>query len=148
MVSMEDGSPVPDWINLEGDSLVFTPTPADTGCVSVVLTATNLAGASVADTFEVCVDKVNLVDISAGKFEVLLYPNPTPGEVNIDLKPSALRDIQLTVFDITGKPVLLRQYRPSDRIIFDMTGSATGMYFVRIDFDGHSVLKKLVVDKQ
>jgi len=147
-VSMADGSPVPDWIDLEGDSLVFTPVPADTGCVNVVLTATNMAGASVSDTFEVCVDYANLVDISAGKFEVQLYPNPTPGEVNIDLKPGALREILVTVFDITGKPVLVRNYSPSGRIIFDMTGRATGMYFVRIDFDGHSVLKKLVVERQ
>ena len=147
-VSMADGSPVPDWINLEGDSLVFTPVPADTGCVLVILTATNQAGASVADTFEICVVLANRVNISIGKFEVQLYPNPTPGEVNIDLKPGAMREIQLTVFDITGKPVLLRNYSPSGRIIFDMTGGATGMYFVRIDFDGHSVLKKLVVERQ
>ena len=68
--------------------------------------------------------------------------------MNIDLKPGAMREIQLTVFDITSKPVLLRNYSPSGRIIFDMTGGATGMYFVRIDFDGHSVLKKLVVERQ
>jgi len=53
---------------------------------------------------------------------------------------------------ITGKQVLRKQFRAAERITFDMSGKVSGMYFVKLDFEGKQVLvwkeNKLPCDKQ
>lgn len=145
----EDGNPLPDWIHLTGDTLVFTPSPADSGCVSIVVTATSPGLVSTSDTFQVCASDLTGIDyLFPGVFEVIMYPNPTPGKVTIDLTPDTRDDIELIVLDITGKLVLQKQYSPSGRILFDLSNNATGMYFVHLEFGGVHLVKKLVVDRR
>ena len=114
-----------------------------------MVTATSPGNASVADTFQVCADDLTGIDhLFPGVFEIIMYPNPTPGKVAVDMTPGTRDDIQLTVLDITGKMVLQKQYSPSGRILFDLSNNATGMYFVHLEFGGVHLVKKLVVDRR
>jgi hypothetical protein len=145
----EDESQLPDWATIVGDSLIATPMIADTGCVNIVVQASD-GEYSASDTFSVCVEgyPTSITDIGAGKFEVNLYPNPTRGMVNVDVESLSISDVELTVLDITGKQVLRKKYRAAERITFDMSDKVSGMYFVKLDFEGKQVLKKLVVDRK
>ena len=146
--AIEGTDTLPGWATFENDTLIFGPTIADTGCVNIVITATDTSGATVRDTFEVCVDgyPVGIEDLDEESFEVAMYPNPTAGKVNLEFK-SGVYDVELSVMDITGKTVFRKSYTASGRIVFDISGKVAGMYFVKMDIDGTQVLKKLIVKK-
>ncbi len=146
--AIEGPDTLPGWATFENDTLIFRPTIADTGCVNIVITATDTSGATDRDTFEVCVDgyPVGIEDLDEGSFEVAMYPNPTAGKVNLEFK-SGVYDVELSVMDITGKTVFRKSYTASGRIVFDMSDKIAGMYFVKMDIDGTQVVKKLIVKK-
>ncbi len=148
MAAIEGPDTLPGWATFENDTLIFRPTIADTGCVNIVITATDTSGAMARDTFEVCVDgyPVGIEDLGEGSFEVAMYPNPTSGKVNLEFK-SGVYDVELSVMDITGKTVFRKSYTASGRIVFDMSDKVAGMYFVKMDIDGTPVVKKLIVKK-
>ena len=60
---------------------------------------------------------------------VNIYPNPTRGEINVYTN---MDQFQLEIFDLTGKTV--RQVAPvnSPNTTMDLTGLASGTYFVRL----------------
>ncbi len=146
--AIEGTDTLPGWATFENDTLIFGPTIADTGCVNIVITATDTSDATAKDTFEVCVDgyPVGIEDLDEGSFEVAMYPNPTAGKVNLEFK-SGVYDVELSVMDITGKTVFRKSYTASGRIVFDMSDKVAGMYFVKMDIDGTQVVKKLIVKK-
>ncbi len=144
-----NGDALPAWMSIENDVLTGTPELADTGCVSIVIQAADPSGAMASDTFDVCVDYVvGINPIAKSQFEVNLYPNPSQGQVNIDLKSSAIQDIDLSVVDLTGRVVLRKQFSAAERITFDMSNNISGMYLVKLEVGGNLILKKLILDRQ
>ena len=148
-VVAEGTDSLPTWAMMTGDTLVFEPLIADTGCVNIVVIATDAGGLSVSDTFEICADgfPVSIGELGINKFEVQMYPNPTRGKVNMEFS-SGIYNVELSVMDITGKVVLQRKYSASENITFDMSGKVSGMYFVKMNIDGNQIVKKLIVDKK
>ena len=148
-IMVEGADTLPAWATMSGDTLICEPMIADTGCVNIVVMATDTSGATAADTFEVCVDgyPTAIGDIGLESFEVEMYPNPTNGQVNIDIS-SGIHNIDLAVIDITGRVVLQKQYSALERVVFDMSGKVAGMYFVNMNIDGERIVKKLIVDNK
>jgi hypothetical protein len=149
-VMKEGGGALPAWATMVGDVLKCTPMIGDTGSVMIVVKATDAAGATVTDTFKITVEgyPVSIDELGAGLFEVNMYPNPTRGEVNLDIKAAGIYDVNLSVVDITGRTVLNRMFSASENIVFDMSGKVSGMYFVHLNLDGKQIVKKLVVDRK
>jgi hypothetical protein len=147
-VKTENGN-LPGWLKLIGDTISGTPMIADTGCINLVVTATDAAGAKTSQTFTYCVEgyPVSIKELGSGVFEVNMYPNPARDKVNIEFNSSEMNEIQLSVTDITGKLILRRQYGVTNKVIFDMSGKSQGMYFVNIQAGENLVVKKLVVNR-
>ena len=146
----EDTDTLPSWAAYEGDTLVCTPMIADTGCVNIVVQATDARGATAADTFQVCVEgyPTSIGEIGSSVLEVQMYPNPTKGKVNLDINSSEVQDVELSVVDITGRIVMRQKYSALRTIQFDMSGNVSGMYFVQLNLDGVQVLKKLIYNRE
>ncbi len=145
----ENGDDLPAWMSIENDILTGTPEIADTGCVTLVIQAMDPDGAMASDTFDVCVDyTVGLNPIAKNQFEVNLYPNPSGGHVNIDLKSSIIQDVDLSVMDLTGRVVLRKQFSAAEHITFDMSNNISGMYLIKIESGGNRILKKLILDRK
>jgi len=51
--------------------------------------------------------------------------------------------ITVTVLDINGKQVLSKKYRVAERILFDMSDKVSGMYFIKLDFEGTNSTEKI-----
>jgi hypothetical protein len=79
-------------------------------------------------------------------FEVAMYPNPARGIVHLDITTSNVQNVKLTLVDITGRLLLQKQISAAEHITLDMSGKVSGIYFVKFDFEGKQVLKKLVVE--
>jgi len=148
-IYQEDTDTIPVWMNYENDTLTIQPTIGDTGCVNIVVQALDLGGLSAKDTFQVCVKDipVNIDNILAGKVDLLLYPNPTQGEVIIEITSSSIISIvDLVVLDIKGRQIFNKKYQNTEKIIFDLSDRVPGMYFVKLNIDGNQIVKKLIVD--
>jgi hypothetical protein len=148
-VMVEGADSLPAWATMLGDTLVCEPMIADTGCVNIVVMATDTSGATASDTFEVCVDgyPTAVGGFDMENLEVQMYPNPTNGRVNIEIS-SGLHDIDLSVMDMTGRVVMQKQYSALEKVVFDMSGKVAGMYFVHMNIDGERIIKKLIVDNK
>ena len=144
-----DSTPLPDWIQYLNDSIWLQPMAADSGCVDILVTATNDFNMSVSDTFEVCVKSivVSISEIDEGKFEVRMYPNPSAGEVNIKFGQLSTGEIEIFVSNINGARIFQQTYLPADQLSIDLSDEVSGMYFVKIISDGREVVKKLVLKK-
>jgi hypothetical protein len=89
-------------------------------------------------------DDTTSVHIHYPEFEVVLYPNPTTGELRIEIAGQARNDAKnIEIFDISGRKLLSHTANP--HIIFDISHFESGVYFVKITADsGHSVTKKII----
>ncbi len=149
---MEEGADIlPSWAVYENDTLYCTPMIEDMGCSNIVVTAIDGEGATVSDTFQICVEGYPLAigDLDdGGLLNVELYPNPTQGEAVVHINSSEIEDIEIAVMDISGRMVMRKQYSGEQTIRIDMSGKVSGMYFIRLTLDGKQVIKKLILDKK
>ncbi|MBL7792681.1 MAG: T9SS type A sorting domain-containing protein [Saprospiraceae bacterium] len=130
--------------------LVASQTIAMPGCIQMGLVATNYtANSTVTATFA-------NVNISGGvspltvspdtPTAVAVYPNPTTGEVNIDLRAYAGRAVRLEVCNLFGQ---VMHYVDIDEVQhepvhLDLSGYAKGAYLIRIITDGAPAVTKLL----
>ncbi|MBN2774858.1 MAG: HYR domain-containing protein, partial [Prolixibacteraceae bacterium] len=146
------GSELPGWIYLSGDTLFANPSETDTGFVSVLAMAKDIAGMAVSDTFNIYVlsNKKKNAKITNGElteFNTRLYPNPTKGLVKIEFSKVIYKELGLSVFDNTGQVVFEKTFTRGEDITFDLSGMVSGLYFVRLESGGNLIIKKLMVDK-
>ncbi|HOI48583.1 MAG TPA: HYR domain-containing protein, partial [Prolixibacteraceae bacterium] len=137
-VGLEGNQPLPSWLTFANDTLRAAPMLQDTGCVTVVVRATDLSGAFVEDQFRLCVDgyPVGIGDIEKSSPTVRLYPNPTTGQVRVDLGVRMIKPVGVTVYNLTGREVFRRDYFSGEELTFDMSPYVTGLYLVKITVDG------------
>jgi len=83
---------------------------------------------------------VGIKEKGEGRKEIVLYPNPTTGELKVTSYELQVTSIE--VFDIYGRKVL----EPSLTVLrsYDLTILQPGIYFVKILTDNGVVVKKLV----
>ncbi|HRD83405.1 MAG TPA: T9SS type A sorting domain-containing protein, partial [Saprospiraceae bacterium] len=82
------------------------------------------------------------------EFEV--YPNPTGGELNVDLTQYIGRDVRIEAYSIEGK---LLHFKEIDEVqttleMLDLSQYADGMYFVKVQSrDLPAVTKRVVLNR-
>ncbi len=78
-------------------------------------------------------DLQRVTPLSADTYQANIYPNPTPGNLNLELmNPGS--GYQVEVIDLTGK--VLQTLQATDKICqIDMSDYPAGQYFVRISSD-------------
>lgn len=75
--------------------------------------------------------------------EISIYPNPTDGIFTVQLSAS-IKTGTITVYDVLSKEVLFQQLNTSNTTI-DLSSQDKGAYFVRIQIDNESIVKKLIL---
>jgi hypothetical protein len=89
---------------------------------------------------------IGLEDLSLANL-VKVYPNPASNEVFIDLKMGYEGTLFIEVVDVNGKSHLVRNIRTngSETLTMDVSGLATGQYFVRIQADNQMDIQSLQI---
>lgn len=103
--------------------------------VSVRFTVGYTLGATEEITFE------ELIDV---------YPNPTKGEFTLDMSIPGADEAVVEIFDAVGRQVYgekIALYGGNRQLPLSLSGREAGIYFVRINFDGRSETKRIVVNK-
>lgn len=101
------------------------------------LTVTEDNGCSDSET--IIVNWVNYIKEISN--ELSIYPNPTDGQLNVVLDDANIDN--LTIINILGE-VVYRVNPQTNKIRIDVSSFAVGTYFIRLDFEDQSVVRKFV----
>jgi len=79
------------------------------------------------------------------RFEV--YPNPFGKDIRLQITDDRYKEIKnIKIFDITGKEVMVYEIKDkaSVKLAIDTRGLPCGVYFLQVEADGESVIRKVV----
>lgn len=75
---------------------------------------------------------------------VQLFPNPSTDKITISLNDLS-QETQLSIFTISGQKIASEKYRNADSIELNVSGFQSGIYFLKVETENDSFLKKFVV---
>jgi hypothetical protein len=80
--------------------------------------------------------------------EVLIYPNPTNGIVNLSVDFLSEKDALIQVYSFDGRLIETRSYtNVSDlNTIIDLNTNSKGIYFVRLSTESVQLVKRIVFE--
>ncbi len=135
------------WSNGATTAEITDLAPGDYTCT---VTSTDASGCSPEPAIiTVTVETLIAVDDIEILNSLTVAPNPTRGNVYIDMDLSQTATVTLAVTDVTGK--IVAQFDPQNTSSFqtsvDLSHLANGLYFARITVDGDSVVKKIQLSK-
>ncbi|MRT16045.1 T9SS type A sorting domain-containing protein [Vitellibacter sp. q18] len=128
---------------------VITQSPAagtmvNIGVTTMTMTATDAAGNEDSCTFTVTVDVLVGVGDSNFANNLLLYPNPTSGAITLKNNTAAVLD-SMVITDVKGRIIKnINLSEMGSEAVFSINDLATGLYFVRINAQNASVVKRVV----
>ncbi len=121
----------------------------------LTITETSTAGLPATKTY-VYVDSLRqfagiepIKDIS--KTELKLYPNPAKDQITIEYNLNTTAEVDISVYDLTGKKVKTLLKKEQNRGSYELPvnllsdGFNKGIYFIKLNVDNNTIVKKLVV---
>jgi hypothetical protein len=121
------------------------------GSVTLTLTAAPVSPCATpaADTRIIHFDgPTGIADGTAGQISMTISPNPSAGLFKLSLGGMESRNVTVTVSEITGRPIIQRSFDTSviNPLQFDLTGYPKGLYLVKVQTVGQSVIRKIVIE--
>jgi hypothetical protein len=78
---------------------------------------------------------------------IRIYPNPTSDLINIELSNIMHSDIELELFDITGRKIIARKSIKSQKHVMDISKLSSGIYLLNVLTDA-VVIKSVKIIKE
>jgi len=152
---VRNGSNFVGYTSTDGTNwtFAFSATVSMTGCIYVGLFSesinANVVTTATFDNVQINGGVLPLIQapqtpVAASSLSPEVYPNPTTGEVNIDLSSYANPVGTVKVFDAYGKLVLQKQLDGSPLFGMKING-ADGVYSISIEVEGETPVTKRVV---
>jgi plastocyanin len=146
-----------DWVAVS-NSTWCTVTPSGTGSGTLTATYTDNAGTPRVATVTVTVTGLvpQMVTVSQDGTtgvavniinSLLIFPNPTSGQLIVISGESAGKIDDLTVMDITGKTIFNNVISSGQQYKLDLSSYPGGYYFVRVSSDTGTITRKVILDK-
>ncbi|MCF8362615.1 MAG: T9SS type A sorting domain-containing protein, partial [Prolixibacteraceae bacterium] len=146
-LKIEGEESLPQWATFVNNELMLMPASQDTGCYVAEVIATDTYGSSVSETFNICVKlKTGISNTWQKQFSAHVYPNPTAGNVFIDVDSKFENQVKVSVYNNTGKLMLKRNFEPEEDINIDLNSNAPGVYNINIRSLNAKVSKKIILN--
>lgn len=102
------------------------------------------------------IDNINVsgtvgIDEFENSLGLAIYPNPTSSSANVEFTSPSSSNVEITVFDVTGRVVEKSELNGMAGITMKHTINSSnhlnsGIYFISINIDGRKVTKKLIIE--
>ena len=78
-----------------------------------------------------------------------MFPNPTSGNVFVDLNLEARADVQIQITTVMGQTVMTHQFNQAQNSTFELETAQlpTGVYMVKFTIDTDELTKRLIITK-
>ena len=83
----------------------------------------------------------NIDDLAA--FGINIYPNPSSGLFNVAYSNS-VKDAEVIIYSLCGT-VIYKEKHFSNRNVIDISDKSKGMYIIRINVDGKSIISNIIL---
>lgn len=88
-------------------------------------------------------------EITPDDYQVNVYPNPTQGNITIEIYYIEKQDVKIdiSVLDYNGRTLLNRSIKHNDRLItesIDLTGFSKGIYLIETRIADRSIIKRII----
>jgi hypothetical protein len=141
---LSHGDPLPSWLTFDTVTATFTGTPLLIEYLPVVITATDTAGASDSTDLKISVlPHVSIDPVNGKRGQVIIFPNPTTGLINIRLNSDSDQIATAEVCSTQGKIISTERFRHITCI--DMTGHPKGIYWVKLHMDNEIYVGKICI---
>lgn len=101
-------------------------------------------GAGKINAYQAVVHALGVMDVPEhAQAQLAVWPDPTTAEVNI-VAPFTQGTVQLTVLDVTGRPVLKRTGPAAPLLTLDARMLPSGLYLVQLEQDGRKAIARVV----
>jgi len=144
-LQLVNDDPLPGWISFRNDSLFAYPAVGDTGCVDLLLVATDVENEEASSSFSLCVSFPVGINILSDR-DIKVYPNPTTGKVYLDITGITDKITDVAVYNITGQKVLHKTYQENGLLEIDLFGQTSGMYILKAKGEGRDLNFKIILN--
>ncbi|MFH0936180.1 MAG: FISUMP domain-containing protein [Candidatus Woesearchaeota archaeon] len=153
---IDDSTLVTDWVIVQGDnqitiSSIYTyDNNYNFTFVYLTVTCEGLKKSGYSTTFVGYLKNITtgIKETINDDIDVVLYPNPVKGQLNLELTLDRSEEFSITIYNIVGGLIQNRIYRESvgkNLIKFDVQGLSHGVYYTKVQFsDGRSKIMKFV----
>ncbi len=114
-----------------------------------IVTVSNANGCENSDTVQVTFT-AGINNASGSQPIIQVYPNPSNGNLYLNIQDLQSNDIVLNIFDITGKMVYTQPSNPPSNNItklLDLTELTNGVYILQINADGMISQHRFIISK-
>jgi len=101
------------------------------------------------DDIQLYINTSSIMELSVSN-QVLVYPNPTNGTFSFEMDLAEISDIQIVLFDITGKAVWTEVVKPTSLHVsksFNLDHLSSGSYQLSAKIGKKTVTKGLIIEK-
>ena len=121
------------------------------GSVTLALTASALSPCTTpaSDSRVIHINgPIGIAENPATQVRMVISPNPSHGLFTLRISGIDNNDLTITISDITGRTIAIRALNASSsqQEQFDLSGSPKGLYLVKIQTSGESMVRKLVIE--
>ncbi|MHA6246398.1 T9SS type A sorting domain-containing protein [Pontibacter sp. CAU 1760] len=93
-------------------------------------------------------EKENPLNLDSSEGNVAIYPNPSNGVFTISISNLESRKVVLRIMNVIGNEILHETLTRTDGQLsktVDLNRYAKGLYYVKLEADGHSIVRRVVV---
>jgi len=124
-----------------------TPSIEVTEPGTYAVTVTNEQGCSNTDTITISVDmSTSLIPLLDSR-DLRLQPNPATDRLLVEYVGDRLSEVELFVYDVTGRTHLYKRYGPERRIDLMLGSIASGIYFIRWQMQGGVIIRRFIIQE-
>jgi len=121
------------------------------GSVTLTLTASALSPCTTpaSDSRVIHINgPIGIAENPGTQVRMVISPNPSHGLFTLRISGIDNKDLTITISDITGRTIAHRALNgsASQQEQFDLSGSPKGLYLVKIQTSGESIIRKLVIE--
>jgi len=89
---------------------------------------------------------VNINEINSDNIDILIYPNPTANNLNINIKNCLNNDFSINLFNISGQTVNIPIKKHKENLFStDISMLKEGIYFIQLTSKAKTIIKKIVI---
>ena len=93
-------------------------------------------------------EKQNPLNLESSDEKIAIYPNPSNGVFTITAKNLAATTANLSIINVIGNEIFHEELTRSDAqfsVTVDLNNYAKGLYYVKLETDGYSTVRRVVV---
>lgn len=144
--TLSNGNALPSWLSFNIDTKTFSGTPIEVGSISLKITVTDTANASVSSTFTLKINNSTTSIQQSLVQNIQVYPNPTKNKINISFGSLQCKKAIIELSDLSGRLIYSDTYHNRSCVTIDLTGNLKGIYILNMSIDGEQLSKKISVE--